>query len=157
MRFNDTVIGLALFVLGGAVVWQAGAFPSRPGMSFGPSLFPTIIGCGLAGCGLLLMVRKALNADTAPWFARPDWGGSAYHVAAIPVIVGLIVFYIAFSDDLGFMPTMFAVLLAAMLWFRAPLLPAVATAAAGTAGIFVGFNLLLRVPLPVGPVERMLW
>lgn len=157
MRFNDTVLGLALALLGAAVAWQAGGFPSRPGMIFGPSLFPTIIGLGLAGCGVLLAGRKLLSGDRTPWYVTPDWGRSLYHVAGIPVIVALILFYVWVSPALGFTPTMFLVLLAAMLWFRAPVLRALAAAAGGAAGIFVGFDLLLRVPLPVGPLERLLW
>ncbi|MEX0758360.1 MAG: tripartite tricarboxylate transporter TctB family protein [Tistlia sp.] len=157
MRFNDTVLGLVLAALGGVVVWQAGGFPSRPGMIFGPALFPTIIGLGLVGCGLLLVARKLLAGDPTPWWVVPDWGRSLYHVAGIPVVIGLILFYLYLSRPLGFVPTMFLVLLAGMLWFRARLLPAVATAAGGAVGIFVGFSLLLRVPLPVGPLERLLW
>lgn len=157
MRFNDTVLGLVLAALGGAVVWQAAGFPARPGMIFGPALFPTIIGLGLAGCGLLLVARKLLGGDRTPWWVAPEWGGSLYHVAGIPVVVGLILFYVYLSRTLGFVPTMFLVLLAGMLWFRARPLPALATAAGGALGIFAGFSLLLRVPLPVGPLERLLW
>lgn len=157
MRFNDTALGLALVAIGSAVVWQASGFPLRPGMVFGPALFPTIIGGGLIGCGILLIAAKLLRADRTPWFVVPEWGASLYHVAGIPVIVLLILFYIVASGALGFTPTMFLILLAAMLWFRAGLLPAVATAMAGAIGIFAGFALLLRVPLPIGPLERLLW
>lgn len=157
MRFNDTVLGLVLLALGAAVAWQAGGFPSRPGMIFGPALFPTIIGLGLAGCGLLLVARKLLAGDRTPWWVVPEWGRSLYHVAGIPVVVALILFYLYVSKPLGFVPTMFLVLLAGMLWFRARPLPALATAAAGSLGIFASFALLLRVPLPTGPLERLLW
>src|SRR5690606_19704643 len=134
MRFNDTVAGIVLLLLGGTVAWQASGFPSRPGMAFGPSLFPTIIGLGLVGCGVLLVARKLLGRDPTPWFVAPDWGNSLYHVAGIPVIAGLILFYFFVSGTLGFVPTMFMVLLAAMLWFRAGLLPSLSTAAAGAVG-----------------------
>ncbi len=157
MRFNDTVLGLVLALLGGGVIWQAGGFPSRPGMSFGPALFPTLIGAGLAGSGLLLVARKLASGDRTPWYVVPEWGRSLYHVAGIPVIVGLILFYVYLSKPLGFTPTMFLVLFAGMLWFRARLPTALAAAAAGAVGIFVGFDLLLRVPLPVGPLELLLW
>lgn len=157
MRFNDTALGLALVAVGGAVVWRASGFPLRPGMVFGPALFPTIIGGGLIGCGLLLIAAKLLRSDRTPWFVVPEWSGSLYHVASIPVIVLLILFYVFASATLGFVPTMFLVLLAAMLWFRAALPTAVAAALAGSVGIFAGFALLLRVPLPLGPLERLLW
>lgn len=157
MRFNDTVLGLVLAVLGAAVVWQAGGFPARPGMIFGPSLFPTIIGAGLTGCGLWLVAGKLLRADRTPWFVVPDWGGSLYHVAGIPALVALVLFYVFVSKTLGFVPSMFLVLLGAMLWFRARLVAALATAVLGALGMFLGFDLLLRVPLPVGPLERLLW
>ena len=55
MFSKDIVTGMILSASGAWVAWQAQSFPTLGGMKFGPGLFPTIAGTGLAICGLLVL------------------------------------------------------------------------------------------------------
>lgn len=169
MRVNDFWLGLGLAALGAFALWQATIIPTRPGLVYGPSLFPSLIGIGLIGCGvvitakhLVLARRRAAAVPDAvvpaeavpePDAPRPGWR----QLAGIPVIGALVVFYILFARATGFIPAMFVVVAGAALWLRLNWLGAVAAGAATAFGLFVIFALLLRVPLPYGPIERFIW
>nr|MBA2601996.1 tripartite tricarboxylate transporter TctB family protein [Acidobacteriota bacterium] len=54
MRLNDMLTGLLILVIGAMVAGYAQTFPSMPGQSVGPSLFPTVIGIGFIFLGAAL-------------------------------------------------------------------------------------------------------
>jgi putative tricarboxylic transport membrane protein len=159
MKVNDAVFGLVLAALGGAVLVAVQAFPRIPGQSVGPALFPGLIATGLCVCGVLLVLRglRARARAREPWAAWDDWVRSPRHVLALAVLLGSIVFYIAASGWLGFLPTAAIILMAMFSVLRVPPARALLLALAATLVIHFAFYKLLRVPLPWGLLTPYAW
>jgi putative tricarboxylic transport membrane protein len=150
MKINDAVFGAVLLVLGIVVLVHVQGFPRIPGQQFGPALFPGVVAAGLAICGVLLVASGLRQRAEAPWFRIADWVRSSQHVGAFAAIVGGVVAYILWADDVGFLllaPVLLFVWLA-VLGVRA--LPAALTAVIVACAIWFAFYKLLRVPLPWG-------
>jgi putative tricarboxylic transport membrane protein len=155
MRINDAVVGACLIALAIAILVHIQAYPLIPGQKYGPALFPGVIAVGLIGCGLLL-VRRGLRAGR-PLVAFAGWMRSPALVTNFLAICAVLVFYIVAVAPLGFIPTATLALLALFLKLRVRVLPAVVVAVAATLLIHTLFYKLLRVPLPWGVLEPVLW
>jgi putative tricarboxylic transport membrane protein len=157
MKVNDAVFGLVLAALGGAVLAAVQGFPKIPGQSVGPALFPGLIAAGLCVCGVLLLVRGLRERAREPWVVWDDWVRSPRHVLALAVLLGSILFYIAASGWLGFLPTAAIILMAMFSVLRVPPVRALLLALAATFVIHFAFYKLLRVPLPWGLLTPYAW
>ena len=161
MKLNDAIWGTLLLLLAVTLLVHIQSFPKIPGQKYGPALFPGVIATGLAVCAVLLIVKglaaRKHGHERAQWFALDSWAHSRLHVLAFAVVVGVNVFYIALVDKLGFISTgtvylaaLFAVFLVRKRW----ILP---LAIALTLAIHTVFYKLLKVPLPWGPLQPILW
>lgn len=157
MKVNDALWGLVLLVLGGAVLLAIQGYPKIPGQPVGPALFPGLIAVGLCACGALLMVKGWRARRDAPWLEWEDWVRSPRHAAALAVLLGCIVFYIAAGTWLGFLPTAFLILLAMLRVLRVPWRRSLLIAVVATMVIHFAFYKLLRVPLPWGLLTPFAW
>ena len=155
MRFHDALTGAALVLFGGVVLWHVQGFPAMPGQKYGPALFPGLVAAGLVLCGLLLVVR-GVRAGGA-WVAPGSWTGHPRAVAAflsVPAGLGL---YVVLADALGFHLTGFLLLLAWTLVFGARAALAIPVAIIAPVLIHLAFYKLLRIPLPWGVLERLVF
>lgn len=148
MRTTDRWVGLALALLGFAVLWSARAFPDVPGQKLGAAFLPMLVGAGLLLSGLALVVRS-LRGRAYAHEAGQD-APKAEHFGSSAVIVGAVVAYIALSEKVGFLFIAPVCLLAVFLALRVGWKPAVLWALGGTVLVHVAFYKLLRVPLPWG-------
>jgi putative tricarboxylic transport membrane protein len=155
MKVNDAVVGACLIALAIAILVHIQAYPLIPGQKYGPALFPGVIAVGLIGCGLLL-VRRGVRAGR-PLFAFASWMRDPSLVTNFLAICIVLVFYIAAVGTLGFIPTATVCLVALFLKLRVRVLPAIVVALAATLVIHTLFYKLLRVPLPWGVLEPVLW
>ncbi len=157
MKFNDAIIGVVLLALGAAVLFAIRGFPNIPGQPVGPALFPGLIAIGLCTTGALLVVSGWRQRSHRPWLTWDDWVRSPRHIAALVVLLGSVVFYIAASNWLGFLPTAALILLALFVVLRVPPGRAVLLAVIATIVIHFAFYKLLRVPLPWGLLTPYAW
>jgi putative tricarboxylic transport membrane protein len=144
---TDRWAGLALALLGIAVMGSARAFPNVPGQKLGAGFLPMLVGAGLLLCALALLVRSlrgAAYASQGTNQARREHFGSSL------VIIGAVVGYIVLADPLGFLIVAPLCLIATFLALRVKLSHALLWALAGTIVVHVAFYKLLRVPLPWG-------
>lgn len=155
MRVNDALIGGILMLFAVAIMAYAQTLPSRPGVDFGPGLFPTIIGAGLFSSGALLTWQGFRRREAAVHV--PAWVRSPRHVGGVALLFGLIVFYVVLADDLGFLLTAFFILAAFQSWFGVRIGAALIVAALGAVGLYVAFSRFLAVPLPVAWLETLFW
>lgn len=149
MRLGDTILG-ALFACVGIVLTLAGwSLPNLPNQSYGAATFPVMIGIGLAALGLVMSV-KGLVAGGGLTIALEDWGRSPASWLRLFATVGLVVLYVLYSDELGFVLAGTVFVLALLLIFRAPILLAIVIAPLATLAVAWAFGNILRVPLPRG-------
>jgi putative tricarboxylic transport membrane protein len=155
MKFNDALIGIALVLFAGLIAWQVRGFPPMPGQEFGPSLFPRAIAVGFLLTGLALIVSGARRWEGAVELS--EWMRTPRLAINLLVVLGAVLFYILFSDELGFLIaapiTLGAILLAVRTrWFV--VVPGALAVCLLIHWIFYGG---LRVPLPWGLLEPIAW
>jgi putative tricarboxylic transport membrane protein len=157
VKLNDAIFGLALLALGLGVLFGVQGYPKIPGQPVGPALFPGLIAAGLCIAGVLLVVRGLRRQAGQPWLAWDDWVRSPRHIAALAVLLGSVLFYIAAADALGFLPTAALILLLLFVVLRVPVPRAVLLAVVAALAIHFVFYKLLRVPLPWGVLTPYAW
>lgn len=155
MKLNDTLSGLLILIAGMAVVAQARTFPSMPGQSIGPALFPSLIGGGLMLCGVALVLSR--RGRGAPWFQADPWVRRPRMVLNFGLVFVDLVFYAIAVGRLGFFITALIFLSVLMLAFGVPRRRIMPLAMAVTLLIHYAFYSLLRVPLPWGVLDSIAW
>jgi putative tricarboxylic transport membrane protein len=142
----DRWVGLALAVLGAAVLWSARAFPDVPGQKLGASFLPMLVGAGLVVCSLLL-VQRSFRAPPGDAEAgdrpREQWLAPVAVVASVAA-------YLALADRLGFLLVAPPCLFVLFLTFGRRATEALLWSLGGAAVVHLVFYKLLRVPLPWG-------
>ena len=151
MRIDDRITAVVLGLLAAMVVWSARAIPAVPGTTFGPDLFPILIGLSLGGAAIGIFLEGVRTAG-GPLLDLSDWHGRRKGIAAAAwAILGTVV-GILFFDRLGFPLFGFAFALPLMLLMGARPPVAIVVAAATVLGTHLFFTRALFVPLPVGPL-----
>lgn len=153
MQFSPFTLALITLGAGLAVIVHAAGFPLMGGMAYGPAFFPVMIGAGFMLCGLVLLGQAVLSRGDAPLSLRRIGLIGGVRIGAILM---LILAFAILAPVAGFLPTTAAACLAAALIFSLRPCPALALALVTAAALFVLFQIGLRVPLPLGPIERWL-
>ena len=137
---------LPVGLVGLAAVLISRDFPSIPGQAYGPALFPTVLGSLLIGCavGVLLQAPKPV-AKAVSRVARLS--ALAYALAPVVVILGW--------DSVGWPLTALMVGTTLLVVGGMRLAPAILTGAGFVVLTWILFAMLLRVPLPRGPLTFM--
>jgi putative tricarboxylic transport membrane protein len=157
VRVNDALIGTLLIVFAVAMMAYTVTFPRMPGQDYGPALFPQVIGTAMVLCGILLVIRGIRAWRAEPLIAFGDWARSPRHVFNLLLVLAALLFYILFSNDLGFVITAIIILLSLFLAFGVRAVVSVPLAVAVTLVIHYFFATLLRVPLPWGILTPYAW
>lgn len=150
MRALELGTAFAFSLLGAGMVVHAAGMPRIAHIDYGPGLFPTIVGAGLIGMGLIasahaIMAGPDLDADEAgPEANEPRRWDLVLVYAAMPIL------FVLLAPVLGFQLTMPLVIgIPAYLTSRR-LLASVVLAVLLTLGLHIVFYELLRVALPWG-------
>ena len=158
MKFNDAIIGIALFALAVFIGVYGYRLPPMPGQPYGAGAFPIAIALGLGAFSLVLAVQalRARQAGTkwielAPWARSPS---QLFNFVATLVLIGA---YLFLSDAIGFIPMSIAMLVIMFTLQKVPVVRALVIAVGISVVIHVGFADLLRVPLPRGILTDILW
>jgi hypothetical protein len=142
---TDHVAGGAFVLAGALVLAVSGDLPFGTLASPGAGMMPTLLVVLMMALGLVLLAR----ARASPPLARVDWTDlpHAARVAALAAAAaGLFL-------TLGFVLTASLLLLILIVVAeRRPLLPALAFSLLATGVVYALFSILLRTPLPRGPL-----
>ena len=157
MKVNDALSGAALAALGAVLLWHIQDFPPMPGQRYGPAWFPGLIAGGLMACGTLLIVSRLRAATPEPLLQLPEWLQRARPVASVASVIAGLLLYIFAVDTLGFHITATALLLAWSRLLGASWRLALPVALIATIVIHLAFYKLLKVPLPWGLLERVVY
>ena len=146
MKKADLITGFVLLALSGYVVWESWMMPASATFGPGSGFLPLWLG--------ILMVVLSVILITGAWFRKPDpdeqgpfpVGQALIRVSA--VIVGLAV-YISLMEVLGFVLNTFLFVSYLMLVVeREKWKLAGGVALLTTAGLYIIFQVLLRITLP---------
>ncbi len=157
MRINDAIFGAVLIIFAIAEIAYTQTFPHLHGQDYGPDLFPVIIGGGLIVCGTILILKGALQLKTEPLMALGDWAQDRNNIINLGLLVSSIVFYILFSNWLGFIPTSLLILTVLLVRLGTSLLTSIVISIATTFIIHTLFAKVLLVPLPWGILLPVAW
>lgn len=157
MKINDLISGILVGAAGAAIYLHAGSFPPMPGQNVGPNMFPQLIAAGMMLCAAMLVVRGFKTIGAEGWITLPDWLGWDRVTLGFVAIPLVLVFYVAVSERLGFLPTALLLLMTLFLVFGVRLRMALVVAIVGSLGIHYVFYKLLKVPLPWGILSSIAW
>ena len=139
------------------MIYISFGFPDFPGQKYGPALFPQVVCSGMLICGALLVYRGlGARRNGGQWVELADWTRDSGNILSFALLLGLVVFYILFSEQIGFIPITFGILLVLFLWLRVRLITALIVAPTATLVVHWFFADLLRVPLPRGLLLHIL-
>jgi putative tricarboxylic transport membrane protein len=147
MKKAEMITGVVLLVLSGFVIWGASQMP--PSATFGPGagFLPFWLGVLLAILATILFVsakrRQATEKDSESVFP----GKQA--LFAIAAVLGGLAGYILLIDVLGYLvDTFLFVMFLVKVVEREPWPLTLKLAVATTAGLFITFQILLKITLP---------
>lgn len=153
MKFNDAIVGLVVALLGGVVVSYAWYFPKARHIPYGPGFLPTILGIGLALCGLVLIIRGIADRKNQPLLQLGEWSRIPHHVIGFALILASLGFYALFADDLGHFACSVLILWVLIGHLHGRWLQALGISFVASIAIQFFFVDLLLVPLPWGVLE----
>jgi len=170
MRFNDAITGGVLVVFAVAEIAYTRTFPSLHGQSYGPDLFPKLIGAGLLGCGCVLILRGLLARRTITqsppttaagavtgWFDSSNIVDSKHAKVNVALTIVFLVVYILLSDWIGFIPLSLLTISVLLYRLGSSLLMSVLIAVVTTVVIQILFAKRLLVPLPAGWLQQAMF
>lgn len=157
MRVTDLTLGLLTLLGGIAIYLSAMSFHAIPGQAYGAGTMPRAIALVTGLVGLFIIVKAVISGERLPGLELDAWTKSKAALFRVAAVLGLIVFYILAAPWLGFLPTAFLVMVAAMLILGVRLPTALITSAVTAVVIQQSFGKLLLVPLPRNEFLSFLW
>jgi putative tricarboxylic transport membrane protein len=157
MKLHDGLLAALLIAFAVAIVLYVRDFPPMPGQTFGPALFPTLIAVGLIFSGVLLGFGSLRSGRRLPVIELDAWVRSPRLLFDFFLALGAALFYIVFSEALGYLIAAPLALLAFLLATGTRLIVAVPVALLVPVLIHYIFYTLLKVPLPWGLLTDYAW
>jgi putative tricarboxylic transport membrane protein len=157
MRVTDLTLGILTLLGGIAIFLSAMNFQAIPGQAYGAGTMPRAVACVTVLVGLFMIVQAILSGDRSIGFRFAGWTRDTAAVTRVAFVLLLILGYILVSPIIGFVPTAFVVMCAAMLTLGTRLPVAVIVSVLATVAIQQSFGKLLLVPLPRSDLFSFLW
>lgn len=159
MKVSDAVSGGFFLLFAGLIFYLTKDFRIMPGQNYGAAFFPRTIATVMAFLGAILIVRGLRAREGGPHVRALDWMGAPRLVANFALVIAALLFYIFASDTLGFLITGFVCLMALLLWLRGPShwIQALVASLLCVIGMHFFFGQVLRVPLPPGVLEPLMY
>ncbi|MFO7613803.1 MAG: tripartite tricarboxylate transporter TctB family protein [Bacteroidales bacterium] len=155
MRINDAVTGFFIIILSSFIIYEAKSLPALPGVPYGPGLFPTLIAYMMMLGGVILIFKGLKTLGVKGWYELDEWARRRNSYITLALIFSVLLFYILFSEMLGFILTSILILLAMLLWTRGKrhFLSSVIISVCFSIIIFFIFGKIMRIPLPAGVLQ----
>ena len=136
---TDRLAGVCFFLLAAGYVWLSAGYTAGFGDPLGPAIFPRVIGIPAILLGLSLIIWPRHNAI----WAGPV--GLLRQAAALGLLLG----YALLLEPVGFVPSTFAAVLGLGLLMGAPPVRGLLTAGIAAPGLYLLFDRLMGLPLPM--------
>lgn len=149
MRIHDLLLGLLIITVSTAIYFAAVDFPDQNDGKPGAWLFPCALSILFGICGLCLAIKGLIHFKEQNLFSLIP-GLTAPGALRIVAVIALVCFYVLFSEDLGFLISMCAVIFVMMIIMRNRIITSLIIAPVSTVAIYLIFGKMLLVPLPEG-------
>jgi putative tricarboxylic transport membrane protein len=156
MKISDSIFGAVFVTFALLIFWSASSLPNIPGQDVGPWAFPGVLAILLAGCGGLLVLHGYKERAVQGWISFDPWTRSWPHLRNFLTLIAGLLFYILYSEELGFHLCAIVILTALLLSLQITLPRALAVAVGATLAVHLIFYKGLKVPLPWGLLP-VLW
>jgi len=166
VKINDAITGAVLVIFAVAEIAYTRTFPSLHGQSYGPNLFPILIGLGLICCGLILIARGLLlkrsfnqsqsNSEGAKWIDFDNLAASSHARINASLVVMFLLIYIFLSEWVGFVPLSLITIFVLSYRLGSSVHMAIAVSVVATLVIQMLFAKVLLVPLPAGWLQGLI-
>ena len=158
MKVNNAISGAIFLLIAIFAFVHAGNFQTMPGVPYGPGLFPRIVSVAMGLGSLLLMVSGLRQVSRTGWIQVADWARDPRSYILFFSVIGVVFVYLLLAETLGFLATSITVLILLLSASRGLFCwrSNVIIALIFSALIFALFGMLLRVPLPHGPIEALI-
>lgn len=150
MQVSDRLSGALLVALGFASVAGGWQQPAMPGQDVGPSVFPIVVGMGLAICGACIAFGIGHSFEEPEHEISGAPPRSRFYGLRVLLPPLVLLFYVFAVETVGFLLTAAVVILVTSLALGARARLAVPLALIAPLGVHLVFYKLLRVPLPEG-------
>ena len=110
-------------------------------------------------CGGILLIFKGIrNLKETGWFVLEPWAKSARTYITLGLIFAALLFYILFSEKLGFLITSVLIIFPLLLWTRGrvKIISSFIISVVFSLSIYIVFVKFMRVPLPGGLLQGIL-
>ena len=157
MRINDAILGVLTIAVSIFIIIASRSFPALPGVPYGPGMFPTIIaGCMIFG-GVILIIKGLWNLKRTGWLTLEPWAKSLKTYVTLTLIFTVLLFYIFFSEKLGFLITSAIIIYTMLLWTRGryKFFSSFIISVTFSVIIYLIFVKFMRVPLPPGLLQSI--
>ena len=138
---SDRILGLVILGLAIWYGWTAGSYEASFGDPLGPAAFPQMLAVPTALLSLFLILRP----DPDPVW--PERRQGLFQV----VTIGVLIAYAFFLEDLGFVLATTIAVIAMSRLLGASWLKSAISGVVMAVGLFVLFDVLLGLPLPLQP------
>ena len=149
MQINDRLIGALAIVGGVAVIAGTIGFRELPGQQFGSAFFPRIVGAAFILTGIAMI----LTGKSGAWLQLSDMVRGKAGLQVLSALLAVIA-WVIISPHTGFIAATLVLIFVLILIAGGRVLPALATAAFMASLLYLIFGVMLRVPLPLGVIER---
>ena len=158
MRINDAITGVFIILLSYFVIYESKSFPALPGVPYGPGLFPTLIAYIMMLGGVILIFKGVKTFKVQGWYELDEWAKKRKSYITLGLIFSVLLFYIFFSERLGFIPTSILILSTMFLWTRGKsnFLSSLVISVSFSLIIFFVFGKIMRIPLPIGILQGLI-
>lgn len=159
MKFSDFTLGVMIGIFGLVVMLHVSTFPEMAGMQFGPAFFPGLIGGAFLICGMVLVIGSVVRGSALKetFVERPVWFTDRLAVMRAIGVVAAVVAYALLSPAFGFLLTTALITAGLLLLMGVRWMVVVPLTLLLPLFLHYGFAMGLRVPLPRGPVELLLF
>ena len=138
---SDRILGLVILGLAIWYGWTAGSYEASFGDPLGPAAFPQMLAVPTALLSLFLILRPD---------PEPVWAERRQGLLQI-VTIGVLIAYAFFLEDLGFVLATTIAVIAMSRLLGANWLKSAISGVVMAVGLFVLFDTLLGLPLPLQP------
>lgn len=157
MRVSDGILGVLFLALGAAVAVYGIGLPRMPGQAYGAGLFPAAVGTclGLGGAALAIGGWRRRRAEVL--VSGSGWSRSPPHLINLLLTFLAVLAFVLFIRSVGFAVLAFLTVSVLLARFGEPLWRALLVAAITSAAFQYLFVSLMRVPLPPGILQGLIY